>query len=334
MRSAQLKMSDVARIAGVSTQTVSRALNNAGRISPETRARVLKVVEDLGYHRNVAARTLVNRRSGIVGIIVSDTDQYAPRLTMLAVESALRAHGYGVSLISYDHGELGQARAAMLQSAAQGVEAILLLGAWPIEISERDRDEIGVPIVSVRGDRHDDPFSVGIDQVAGARLATEYLLARGHETVVHVAGPEDWLDSVLREQGWRDTLRDAGRPIPPVRWRGDWTARSGYEIGTAFISSGGQGSALFVANDQMAMGVCRALIEHGVSVPGDISVVGFDDLPEAGYYSPPLTTVRQNLSALGERAADLALSLRSGNGGNQEGLIVPELVVDRRLSGT
>lgn len=335
VRSSALRMADVAEIAGVSTQTVSRALNNAGRISAETRERVLKVVEELGYRPNNAARTLVNRRSGLVGIIVSDTDEYAPRLTMLGIEAALRADGFGVSLISYDHGMRGQARAAMRQSAAQGVEAVILIGATPLDISDREREDLGIPIVSVRADLDDSPYSVGIDHIAGAVLATEHLLSRGHSTVMHVGGPPDWLDARLREDGWRKALGRAGAVVPDVRWRGDWTARSGYDIGRSMIASGEAAAmtAVFVANDQMAMGLSRALIEAGFSVPEDVSIVGYDDLPEAGYYTPPLTTVRQDLQRLGAEAARLAVRLIVRDRPATGNLIAPTLVTDGRVSG-
>lgn len=333
--SSPLRMSDIARIAGVSAQTVSRALNNSGRISAETRERILRVVDEAGYRRNAAARTLVNRRSGIIGIIVSDTDQYAPRLTMLGIESALRAHDYGVSLISFDHGDRDQARAALSQMAAQGVEAVVLIGGQLLEIDASDRDRLRVPLVTIRGDTDADPLSVGIDQVLGAELATNHLLDRGHSTVVHVAGPPDWLDASLREDGWKNALTERGREILPVRFKGDWTARGGYEIGNALLPDlrRGETTALFVANDQMAMGVCRALIEAGLSVPGDVSIVGFDDLPEAGYYSPPLTTVRQDLAALGERAAGAVMGLISNDSQVIGGLIRPELITVGRVSG-
>lgn len=336
VRAAALRMADVAKIAGVSAQTVSRALNNTGRISPETRQRVLQVVDELGYRRNAAARTLVNRRSGLVGIVVSDTDQYAPRLTMLGIEAALREDGYAVSLVSYDHGRFEQARAAVWQSAAQGVEAVVLMGALPVPFCDAEREQLGIPLVTIRGDVADALTSVGIDQRAGAILATDHLLAHGHRTVMHIGGPEDWLDARLREDGWREALHAAGSPAQPVRWRGDWTARSGYEIGRALIEHRDalDVSALFVGNDQMAMGVCRALIEAGLSVPRDVSVVGFDDLPEAGYYTPPLTTIRQDLQQLGAQAARLALSLIHDAGSSQAGgLLMPTLVREGRVSG-
>lgn len=327
-------MADVARVAGVSTQTVSRALNDSGRISVETREHILEVVRRMGYRRNVAARTLVNRRSGIIGIVVSDTDQYAPRLTMLGIESALRMNGYGVSLHSYDHGDDDQARAALGQMAAQGVEAVVLIGGRLTEISAEERERLGVPLVTIRGDATDDPLSIGIDQVAGARLATNYLLDRGHDTVAHVAGPTDWLDSLLREEGWRQALISRGRTPQPIEHRGDWTARSGYDIGKTLLPRVRQGdlTAIFVANDQMAMGMCRALLEGGLAVPADASIVGFDDLPEAGFYSPPLTTVRQDLQALSERAAEKVLTLIAETTSEAGGLIVPELITEGRLS--
>jgi LacI family transcriptional regulator len=165
---------------------------------------------------------------------------------------------------------------------------------------------------------------VAVDQVAGARMATEHLLELGHQTVWHLAGPSDWLEAQSRERSWRKALAAAGAPVPPVL-RGDWSARSGYELGRqvaarltgadlpstpAFAPGTGADlplTAVFAANDHIALGLFRALGEVGVKVPDDISVVGFDDVPEAEFYTPPLTTIRQDFDEVGKRGMALLL---------------------------
>jgi len=146
---------------------------------------------------------------------------------------------------------------------------------------------------------------VTVDQHDGARRATEHLLALGHETVWHVAGPSDWLEARQRVDGWIATLTEAGADIPPLL-AGDWSARSGYELGKR-LATVRDVTAVFAANDQMALGILRALDEAGRDVPEDISVVGFDDIPEAQFFSPPLTTVRQDFNEMGRQSLMLLL---------------------------
>jgi DNA-binding LacI/PurR family transcriptional regulator len=152
--------------------------------------------------------------------------------------------------------------------------------------------------------------SVAIDNEAGAGAATEYLLSLGHRTVYHVAGPSSCLDAVERVDGWRKALREAGAPEPPAL-AGDWSSASGYALGCR-LATDPDLTAIFCGNDTMALGVIRALVERGFRVPGDVSVVGFDDVPEAGYYLPPLTTVRQDFGEVGRQALSALVDRMSG----------------------
>ena len=168
--------------------------------------------------------------------------------------------------------------------------------------------------------------SVAIDNLSGAAQATQHLLDLGHRTVHHIGGPESWLDAQERVEGWRQTLRSAGAPEPYLL-RGDWSARSGYEVGHR-IAAMREVTAVLCGNDPMALGLLRALAECGRRVPGDVSVVGFDDVPEAAFFLPPLTTVRQDFGELGRRALHLLLDRISGEHAPQPTLpIEPELVV-------
>jgi DNA-binding LacI/PurR family transcriptional regulator len=167
---------------------------------------------------------------------------------------------------------------------------------------------------------------VAIDNLSGAAQATRHLLDLGHETVHHIAGPETWLDAQERVEGWRRALRFAGAPEPALL-RGDWSARSGYEIGHQ-LAAMPEVTAVLCGNDPMALGLLRAFAEHGRRVPAEVSVVGFDDVPEAAFFLPPLTTVRQDFGELGRRALHLLLDRISGGDGDRPALpIEPELVV-------
>jgi DNA-binding LacI/PurR family transcriptional regulator len=192
------------------------------------------------------------------------------------------------------------------------------------------------PLVAV-GAGGDVPFpAVAVDHRAGAERAVRHLLSLGHETVVHLAGPADWVDASGRVDGWRAALEAAGREVPEMP-AGDWSARSGYEHGRQ-IAADREVTAVFAANDAMALGLLRALREAGRDVPGEVSVVGFDDVPEAAYFPPPLTTVRQNFAEVGRRAFDLLIE-RIGAARAAEPrtgtrrVVEPELVV-RESTGT
>jgi DNA-binding LacI/PurR family transcriptional regulator len=171
-----------------------------------------------------------------------------------------------------------------------------------------------VPLVAVQVGGVESRPAVGVDQETGARLATRHLLDLGHRTVHHVTGPADSQEARARIEGWRAELRAAGAPVPGLL-TGDWTPSSGYAAGKRLAARvrGGDGvTAIFLANDQMALGLLAALHEEGLSVPGDVSVVGFDDLPEAPYFTPPLTTVRQDFAELGRRGVQLVLARLQG----------------------
>jgi DNA-binding LacI/PurR family transcriptional regulator len=184
---------------------------------------------------------------------------------------------------------------------------------------------IGVPVVAVGPTGNDSVGGVKVDQRRGAELAVEHLIGQGHVRIGHVAGPQDWIDAVARAEGWRGALDSAGLEADLII-EGDWSAGSGYEIGRR-LAAGRSATALFVGNDQMALGVLRALNEAGIKVPGDVSVVGFDDQPEAGYFSPPLTVVRQDFEELGRRCMDMMLTAFDGTGGPRTLVVEPELVL-------
>jgi len=320
-------MEDVAVVAGVSHQTVSRVLNDFPKIRPATRARVLAAIEELGYRRNTAARTLVTRRSGSIGVITAEMNHFGPASTMLGLESACRAAGYSVSLEGLPEISAAALRHAVDRVLDQGVEAVVMIVAHQEALALAQSLAIGVPLVMVEGDLSAAPLTAGVDQVAGARLATDHLLDLGHRSVLHLPGPADWLDAGARRQGWAMALQDRGAPVPELMVGGDWTSRSGYQATRAMLAGSPTATAVFAANDQMALGVLRALHEGGLRVPQDVSVVGFDDVPESGYFSPPLTTVRQDFPELGKKIMALVLRVLAGEADTSEPLVEPLLII-------
>ncbi|WP_211249249.1 LacI family DNA-binding transcriptional regulator [Nocardioides aequoreus] len=323
-------MADVARLAGVSLQTVSRVVNGAPHLRPATRAKVEEAIAQLGYRPNPAARSLVTRRSGTIGLIATKSEFYGPSTIHRAVQGAARDAGYFVSAVDLAEVTRGSLAEAVEHLRDQRVEAIVMNAAndESIEIARR-QETGGVPVVVVEGDLSRAGLTVGVDQRAGALLAAEHLLGLGHTRIAHVAGPQEWTEARARLDGWRTALHVAGlRPPEPLT--GDWTVASGYAAGRRLAADLGV-TAVFVANDHMAIGVLHALHEAGRAVPDDLSVVGFDDLPESAYLLPALTTVRQDFAAVGRRAIEL-LQAALGPGGPAPGgrLLRPELV--RRAS--
>jgi len=297
-------MVDVARRAGVSHQTVSRVLNNHPHVRPETRAGVLAAIADLGYRPNAAARTLVTGRTNALGVISFDTTLYGPASMLYGIERAARPD-YSVAIASLQAFDRDSLLDAVERLLDQGVEGIIVIAPVTTAVAALSGLAPDIPLVAV-GCLADVPLpSVAIDNRAGAAQATQHLLDLGHETVYHVAGPEAWLDAQQRIAGWRDALR-AARAVEPELLRGDWSARSGYEMGRQ-LSGMPDVTGVLCGNDSMALGVLRAFAESGRKVPRDVSVVGFDDIAEAPYFLPPLTTMRQNFGELGRRALHLLI---------------------------
>lgn len=318
-------MSDVARLAGVSLQTVSRVVNG-GTVALGTRDRVLDAIRVLDYKPNSAARALATGRTRTIGLISLDTNHYGPTRTLVAIQQAAHEQEYFTTAVS-----LGSASPSSIQEGIgrlrlHGVEGILLVGPHLDAVRAMPRIADEIPIVAVGAGPQEGVALVAVDHEAGAIEATRHLLDAGHTTVFHIAGPPDWDETRRRMTGWRSALMAAGATvIPPVS--GDWSSRSGYELGRQVLSRQGI-TAVFAANDQMALGLLRAANEAGRSIPGDLSIVGFDDIPESAYLTPPLTTVRQPFTDLGHRAFEVLINEITDRSQTVDQIVInPELVV-------
>lgn len=322
-------MQDVARLAGVSHQTVSRVINGASSIRPATRERVLQAIEQLGYRPNTAARTLVSGRSRTIGIIATSSTLFGPTSVHRTVNAAAREAGFFASSVALAEMTREGFDDAVDHLDRLAVEGVVVIAGHDEALEVARSRSARLPFVIVEGDLTRAKRTVGVDNVAGARMATRHLLDLGHTEIAHVTGPLDWAEARARSEGWRAEMLAAGlRPLEP--FVGDWSSASGYAAGTAIVANRDV-TAVFSANDQMAIGVLRALHEAGRSVPGDVSVVGFDDVPEAEFLIPPLTTVRQDFEAIGREAIAIltaAISDETHVGTEQvPSLITPELVV-------
>ncbi|MEH3078300.1 MAG: LacI family DNA-binding transcriptional regulator [Quadrisphaera sp.] len=330
-------ITDVAARAGVSIQTVSRVLNSAPKVAAGTRQRVLEAIAELGYRRNPAARALATGRGGLVGVLTSSSALYGPASVTAALGLAATEAGVHLAVEHVVDFEVESVRHGLSRLVDQYAAAVVLVA--PVreayEALAGARPVVPVPVLAVSSGGVG-AVEVSVDQRAGARLAVQHLLDLGHETVWHVRGPQGWYEADQREEGWREVLQAAGREVPPVL-EGAWSADSGYRAGE-LLARVPEVTAVFAANDSSALGLVRALAERGRSVPDDVSVVGFDDVPESPHFLPPLTTVRQEFSELGRAALQQVLlmvdheSAPDGDGGGVAAGSVqlqPELVVRR-----
>jgi DNA-binding LacI/PurR family transcriptional regulator len=299
-------MTDVARLAGVSHQTVSRVLNGHPNVREQTRLRVRAAIAQLGYRPNKAARALVTGKSQLIGVIAQNSSLYGPASLLGAFESAAAEAGFSVSLRRVKVLDRDSIAAAVEHHRDARVAGIVAIAPTASANEALADVPAGVPLVTVDGDPARATPLVTVDQADGAYNATQYMLEAGHSTVWHVSGPPDWFDSAGRLRGWQEALLRAGAELPPPL-AADWSASSGYQAGL-MLARMPEVTAIFAANDHLALGILRAMYERGRNVPHDVSVVGFDDVPEAAYFIPPLTTVRPDFDEVARETLELLLA--------------------------
>lgn len=316
---------DVARLAGVSHQTVSRVLNELPNVRPATRDRVERAIRQLRYVPSQAARALVTRRSRTIGLITTGAPDYGPSSTALHFNQAARDARYAVIMASLLETDAASLRQAAEMLVRQNVEAVVLIAAHRSAVDAVQGIELGVPLVAVASEPAGALHRVWLDQFEGARRAVGHLVELGHREIRHIAGPADSMDAAERTRGWREVLAANGL-VAREPLVGDWSPADGYRLGRRLAAEPGF-TAVFVGNDQMALGLVHALAEAGRRVPEEVSVVGFDDIPEAAHFWPPLTTVRQDFPELGRRCVDLLLGPTHDGAAPAAPVIMPELIV-------
>ncbi|GAA2231991.1 LacI family DNA-binding transcriptional regulator [Herbiconiux moechotypicola] len=301
---------DVAKAAGVSHQTVSRVLNDHPNVRTETRQKVLDAMERLAYRPNFAARTLSSSRSRIIGILSTANGEYGPASTIAAVEAASRAKGYSVTIANADgHSKESVAEAIeVLRNVA--AEGIVVVAPQAGVLEALEAAAVGIPHVTTQTLVRHGEQDLAAEQVAGARAAVAHLAELGHRRIGHLAGPGDWIDARSRLEGFRAEMAARGLDADAVA-HGDWSAAAGYAAAPELLDRGV--TAVFSANDQMALGMLHAAFDAGLDVPRDLSVVGFDDAPESAHYRPPLTTVRQRFDEVGRLAVARLLGEPEGS---------------------
>lgn len=319
-------MADVAAHAGVSHQTVSRVLNSPELVRPNTQQRVHRAIEALGYRRNMSARALATNRSHLIGLVTPGLTLFGPTQTTMAVQDAARASGYATTTAGTE------AAKASPQEVLEffldvGVAGIIVI-APTLGTADAAKELAGkLPVVVMATDLPEArPLHVvAIDHQQGAREATRHLIELGHQHIAHVAGPADWFDARARVEGWRAELRSHDLDVPePVD--GGWQAGQGYSAGQHILAQETRPSAVFAANDLLALGLIRAFREAGLKVPDDIAIVGYDNSPGSDYYEPPLTTVRQPFDDVSHKA--ITCLLKAFDDSPVETMVsMPELII-------
>ncbi|MFJ2369112.1 LacI family DNA-binding transcriptional regulator [Microbacterium sp. NPDC087665] len=293
----------VATIAGVSHMTVSRVLNDHPNIKPDTRRRVLEAIEELDYRPNLVARALATQRSRRIGVLVESSVAFGPSSILRAVELAARAADYSVTQIALHEGDGTTPQDAVENLITQGVDALCVIAPRSSSVAALRRVAINVPMLVVKADADPTFLTVSIDQHAGTTLVVDHLVALGHRDILHISGPLDWLDARARERAFHTRAKSWGIRERPIVV-GDWTADFAYDFAMG-LHKLPEYTAVFAANDDMAIGLIHGLHDKGFEVPKDLSVVGFDDVPLARHFLPPLTTVRQDFHALGGAVVEM-----------------------------
>jgi DNA-binding LacI/PurR family transcriptional regulator len=326
-------LNDVAKVLGLSHQTVSRVINNHPRVLPETRKRVLQAIADLGYKPNQAARFLANRRSTVIGLVTDDPGIYGPAHAILSLEKEARLHGYTLMIFGLRSLTIAEAKAGAEQLIAASAEGLIVDVPVAVSNSALAAAMGNIPFVTLDLDGGRLFPSFRVDHVLGSRLATEHLISLGHARIVGLLGDGVYRSSTLRRKGWLTALQAAGlEPGPAVHT--PWTPDGGYDAMKALIKAAPKKfTAVFAANDLIAMGALLALHEAGIEVPADVSVVGFDNMPESRFFNPPLTTATSDFDVMARESLDILFATMRGTpGAVLRRVFRPELVV-RKSTG-
>jgi LacI family transcriptional regulator len=327
---------EVARLAGVSTKTVSRVVNNQGEISEATRARVQAAIDELGYRPNILARSLVNQRSNMLAVVTWGIDYYGPSRIVVGIEQKSNELGYSLFLNLMAHPCEDSSARILDFLMAHRVEGII----WGVpEVGdnrswiEPARVDSLPPIVFMSTQPRPALTSVSIDNRLGGTLAAQHLIRQGRRRIGLITGPPDWWEAKERSAGWQEALEKAGlAPDPALVVEADWSVESGMEAMQILFSRDPGIDAVFACSDHIALGAMSAAQRLERRIPEDIAIVGFDNIPESAYLQPPLSTVHQPLVDIGRLAVDNLTQMiearRSGE--SPEPVVIvrePELVV-------
>jgi len=303
----------VAKATGVSTQTVSRVINNRPDVAPETRERILMTINELGYQPSALARSLIQQRSYTLGVVTAGLMYFGPSRTLNGITSAAEEAGYSLllkELPRFDADDVAPIFQALL---ARHVDGII----WAVpEVGENrnwvDQESLNlnIPIVYLAMKPKENISDVAVDNYLGGRIATSHLLEQGYQHIGHIAGPLDWWEARQRMSAWKDALTESAFEARDEYWvEGNWSSTSGVQAVEKLFEEYPDMDSIFVANDQMALGVIQAACQKGLKIPDDLGIVGFDDIPESAFFCPSLTTIQQDQHAMGRVAVEETIKM-------------------------
>jgi DNA-binding LacI/PurR family transcriptional regulator len=318
---------DVAKLAGVSHTTVSRVLNNRQYVSPKTKTRVESAMEELGYRPNLHARSLVTQSSSTIGVLIISDSNLVGSLRILSEISieATKANLF-TSITSFDRSAGEQLKDAVFRLLDQGIAGLVVISARKDGLDEVVEMARGLPLVFCKAGPDRYGYCIKLDNETAAYLATQQLLGLGHKKIAHFSGPLGLIDADDRRVGFERAMAEVGLPATMI-YEGDWSADSGYQIAKNLLASGQEFTAVFSGNDKMALGLIHALNQRGLDVPGDVSIIGFDDLEESKHFRPALTTVRQDFTEFGSLAITMLHAQMKGEREPKFEPLIPELVL-------
>lgn len=316
---------DVARLASVSHQTVSRVINQSSSLKAETRERVLNAMKELGYVPNAAARALVTAKSKIIGILITDIVYHGPAGMMHSMETEALNAGYMAISASVDPQSLESINRGVEYLRRMGIDGLVVITPQSNSVTIVEKLITNIPVVYIDSPNQPKSLSASLDNFEGARKGTQHLIDLGHKNILHVAGPTEWFDAEPRIRGYEFAMNTAG--LQPRVLAGDWNIETGYRLAKDLDLDSDGITAVFAANDNLALGIMHAFRERGISIPGRVSIVGFDDVPEAPYFAPPLTTLKTDLAELGRVSMGLILGFLKGEPVERVNVVEPELVI-------
>ncbi len=309
-----VSIKDIARAASVSHSTVSRALSDSPLISAQTRERIQLLAREMGYSPDAQARSLVMGRTQTLGVVVTTIIDPFIASIVQSIENTAHRHGYSVILAS-SNSEPEREIAAVEMLHSKRVDGVIVTSSRVGALYQNHLDRLGVPVVLVNSHSEQQgpyTFSISVDNRGGGYLATKHLIEAGHRRIAYVRGAPNHSDDAARLGGYRQALDEAGIETDPVMvLAGDGTVGGGARALRTLIGVSARATAVFCYNDMTAVGLLRAARERGISIPGDLAVVGFDDIPLASYVVPPLSTVAQPMDKMGQRATEMVLDLLS-----------------------
>ncbi len=315
-RQQKVTIKDIARICNVSTQTISRVINKRPDVSPETREAVEKAIAEMGYQPSALARSLVQQRSYTLGVITAGLKYVGVSQTLNGITEQCESLGYALLLKELPRFDTPQIAPVIDSLIARHVEGIIFAASElneNIKIAQLQLPSFCPPIIFLKSQPNPDYTTISIDNYGGARKAVEYLQAKGRHKIGLITGPLEWLEARQRKQGWEDALKACGVTVSDEMWsQGNWSSASGEAAFAELVQKYPDMDAVFASNDQMALGVLHHAHERGMRIPQDLAVIGFDDLAEAAYFTPRLTTIRQPLRELGILAVKTLISQIDG----------------------